>query len=87
MKYSEISSLSISELEKRISNDKEALRKLQFSHAISPIENTGQLKSLRRGIAKLQTAKRVQELATIAKGVSTSNAQANNDNKDNGEKS
>ena len=87
MKYSEISGLSIKELDKKIISEKEALRKLRFGHAISPIEKSGQIMQTRREIARLQTAKRAQELANSAKEASTANAQATNENKDNGEKS
>ncbi|MFA0962589.1 50S ribosomal protein L29 [Roseivirga sp. BDSF3-8] len=58
MKYSEIQSLSSEELNEKIASEQEALRKLKFAHAISPIENPMKIKESRRNIAKLQTALR-----------------------------
>ena len=39
MKNSEIRSLSVEEINQKIAGEKEALQKLKFAHAISPIEN------------------------------------------------
>ena len=62
MKYSELNNLSQADLDKRIASEKEALRKLKFSHAISPIEKPDQIRLARRNIARLQTARRAHEL-------------------------
>jgi large subunit ribosomal protein L29 len=58
MKYSEIQSLSSEELIEKIASEQEALRKLKFAHAISPIENPMKIKESRRNLAKLHTALR-----------------------------
>ncbi len=43
------------DLKARLEEDKQRLKKLEFSHAISPLENPMTLRSLRRDIARLQT--------------------------------
>lgn len=58
MKYSEIQSLSSEELNEKIASEQEALRKLKFAHAISPIENPMKIQESRRNIARLKTALR-----------------------------
>jgi large subunit ribosomal protein L29 len=50
-----IQSLSESDLKARISEDKLRLKKLEFAHAISPLENPMNIRGLRREIARLQT--------------------------------
>ncbi|GJM62058.1 MULTISPECIES: 50S ribosomal protein L29 [Persicobacter] len=61
MKNSEIAQLSKEELIQKITAEKEALQKLQFAHAISPIENPMKIRSSRRMIARLETALRQLE--------------------------
>jgi large subunit ribosomal protein L29 len=39
MKNSDIKTLSVAELKEKIASEKEALRKIQFAHKISSIEN------------------------------------------------
>lgn len=50
-----IQGLSESDLKARINEDKLRLKKLEFAHAISPLENPMNIRSLRREIARLQT--------------------------------
>jgi large subunit ribosomal protein L29 len=45
MKNSEIKALSVAELKDKISAEKEGLRKLQFAHKISSIENPMRINS------------------------------------------
>ncbi len=61
MKNSEIAQLSKEELIQKITAEKETLQKLQFAHAISPIENPMKIRSSRRMIARLETALRQLE--------------------------
>ena len=55
MKNSEIKGLSVTELKEKIGAEKEALRKMQFAHQISSIENPMKLKSSRKLVARLNT--------------------------------
>jgi len=55
MKNTDIKALNASELKEKIGAEKEALRKLQFAHQISSIENPMKLKESRKLIARLST--------------------------------
>jgi len=56
MKNSEIRALTLEEINQKIASEKEAMQKLQFAHAISPIENPMKIRGTRKLIARLQTA-------------------------------
>ena len=62
MKNSEIRGLSEAELNQKIETEYEALRKLKFAHAITPVENPMRIKESKKLIARLQTALRDKEL-------------------------
>ena len=62
MKNSEIRALSAEEIKEKISSEKEALRKLQFAHRISSVENPMKLNQTRKLIARLNTELRAKEL-------------------------
>lgn len=62
MKNSEIKALSVAELKDKISIEKEALRKIQFAHKISSIENPMRINQTRKLIARLSTELRAKEL-------------------------
>ena len=62
-KNSEIKALSFDELQQKLVSDQEAYRKLQFAHAISPLENPMKVRETRKLIARLQTELRSKELA------------------------
>ena len=55
MKTFEIKDLSDSELAKRIADDKESLAHMKFQQATKQIENTAQLRLIRRDIARMMT--------------------------------
>ena len=55
MKQSEIKALSPEQLEQNISTEKDRILKLQFAHAITPIENPMRIRQSRRLIAQLMT--------------------------------
>ncbi len=55
MKTFEIKDLSDAELQKRIADEKESLAHMKFQQATKQIENTAQLKLLRRDIARMTT--------------------------------
>jgi large subunit ribosomal protein L29 len=62
MKNSEIKALSTAELVEKITTEKEAMRKIQFAHQISAIENPMKIKETRKLIARLSTELRAKEL-------------------------
>ena len=47
--------LNEQDLKARIAEDKLRLKKLEFAHAISPLENPLSIRGLRRDIARLKT--------------------------------
>jgi len=51
----ELRNLSESDLKARIQEDSLRLKKLEFAHAISPLENPVSIRGLRRDIARLKT--------------------------------
>lgn len=63
MKKEDIKSLSIEELQEKLSQEQEALTKLKFAHAISPIENPMKVRASRRAVARIQTELRAKQLA------------------------
>lgn len=62
MKNSEIRALSEAELRQKIEGESEALRKLKFAHAITPIENPVKIGEARKLVARLKTALRAKQL-------------------------
>ena len=48
--------LNDNDLKARIQEDEQRLKKLEFAHAISPLENPMSIRSLRKDIARLKTA-------------------------------
>jgi len=47
--------LSVEDLKVKIQEDQLRLKKLEFAHAISPLENPMNIRSLRRDVARLKT--------------------------------
>jgi len=62
MKNEEIKGLSVAELKEKIGVEKEALRKMQFAHQVTAIENPMKLRESRKLVARLQTELRAKEL-------------------------
>lgn len=54
--------LNEADLKARIQEDKLRLKKLEFAHAISPLENPVSIRNLRKDIARLQTELRKKQL-------------------------
>ena len=50
-----IQGLSAEDLKARINEDELRLKKLEFGHAISPLENPMSIRNLRRELARLKT--------------------------------
>ena len=63
MKNSELRSLTLSELQSKLSEERGNLQKMKFAHAITPVENPSNIKNSRRVIAKILTEIRAKELA------------------------
>ena len=50
-----IQGLSVEDLQARVKEDELRLKKLEFAHAISPLENPMSIRNLRRELARLKT--------------------------------
>ena len=55
MKNSEIVELSTEDLTAKLKEEKAALNKLKFAHAVSAIENPNVIKAARKNIARIST--------------------------------
>ena len=62
MKQSEIKSLSAAELQAKLVQLKKTYNDIKIAHAISPIENPLQIRSLRRSVARIATEISKREL-------------------------
>ncbi len=62
----ELNDLTVAELQDKLQEERGALAKLRFSHAVSPIENPMQLRSKRKEVARILTELRKRELANTA---------------------
>ena len=62
----DLKGLSDQDLREKISEEQLRLKKITFSHAITPIENPMSIRSLRRQIAQLKTELRKRELGAQA---------------------
>ncbi|WP_024740614.1 50S ribosomal protein L29 [Tenacibaculum maritimum] len=62
MKQSEIKELSIADLQEQLVALKKKYTDLKMAHAITPLENPLQLKSLRRSVARIATELTKREL-------------------------
>lgn len=56
MKKEDFSTLSLAELQTRVSQERERVAKLQFAHAVTPLENPNVLRNAKRDIARMLTA-------------------------------
>lgn len=54
--------LNVADLNARIQEDQLRLKKLEFAHAISPLENPMSIRGLRKDIARLKTELKKKEL-------------------------
>ena len=57
-----LKSLSIVDIKARIDEDQLRLKKLEFAHTISPLENPMSIRGLRKDIARLKTELKKKEL-------------------------
>ena len=54
--------LSVADLKARIQEDEVRLKKLEFAHAITPLENPMSIRALRRDIARMKSELTKREL-------------------------
>ncbi len=62
MKTREIKELTTKEIEERIDTETANLNQLSLNHSISPLDNPGQIKQVRRTVARLLTELRQREI-------------------------
>lgn len=58
-----IKGLSDEDLSGRIKEDEQRLKKLEFAHALSPLENPMTIRNLRRELARLKTEQKKKQLS------------------------
>ena len=63
MKATEIRSLSVEDLNKKLADLKTELFNLRFQHAVNQLDNPLRLSEVRKDIARVKTALREKELA------------------------
>ncbi len=68
MKSDEIKKLNTDELKKRIADEEQNLAHLRFQLATSQLESPIKVRTVRRDIARMKTALRMQELNATRKG-------------------
>ena len=62
MKIAEIREMSTADLVERIQAEQASYQQMLLNHAVSPLENSSQIKIARRNIARLKTVLRQKEL-------------------------
>lgn len=63
IKREDLNTLSVEDLKQRLQDDAGRLQKLQFNHAVNPLDNPMQIRFMRREIARLKTELKQRELA------------------------
>lgn len=58
----DLKNLNEQDLKSKISDEELRIKKMKFSHAISPVENPMSIRALRREIARMKTELRRREL-------------------------
>ncbi len=62
MKQSEVKELSVADLQEELGKNRKLLSDLKMTHAISPLDNPIQIRSVRRTVARLATELTKREL-------------------------
>jgi large subunit ribosomal protein L29 len=57
-----LTDMNVQDLQAKIQEDQLRLKKLEFAHAISPLENPMNIRALRRDIARIKTQLKKKEL-------------------------
>ncbi|GAB4256710.1 MAG: 50S ribosomal protein L29 [Vicingaceae bacterium] len=65
MKQEDIKGLSTSDLLEKLAEQEEVLMKLKLNHAIAPLENPLQIRTVRKLIARIHTELRKRELEEV----------------------
>ena len=58
-----VKEMNVDDLKARIKEDEMRLKKLEFAHAITPLENPMSIRALRKDLARLKTAFKSKQLA------------------------
>ena len=67
MKKADLSQLSTNDLREKLSEEKNSLSKMKFTHTISPAESPARITHSRKNIARMLTELRKRELAETKK--------------------
>jgi large subunit ribosomal protein L29 len=62
-KGTELKDLTLVELQDKLQDERNTLRKLRFNHTVSPIDNPMQLRDRKKNVARILTELRKRELA------------------------
>lgn len=62
----ELKDLTPLELQDKLDSERDALTKLRFNHAVSPVESPAQLRITRKSVARILTEMRRREIANTA---------------------
>lgn len=62
MKQSEVKNLSVADLQQKLAEAKKTYTDLKMAHALSPIQNPLQIRTVRRTVARLATEIAKREL-------------------------
>jgi len=62
MKASDIKSMSVEEMNEKLTDLKKELFALRFQHAVNQLDNTARLKAVKKDIARVKTVLRSKEL-------------------------
>ncbi len=65
-KKQELKDLTPLELQDKLQTEQNALNKLRFNHAVSPVESPAQLRGTRKSVARILTEMRRREIANTA---------------------
>ena len=57
-----LKNMNVQDLQAKIQEDQLRLKKLEFAHAISPLENPMNIRALRRDIARIKTELKKKEM-------------------------
>ena len=67
MKKADLSQLGTKDLQEKLTEEKNALGKMKFGHAITPVENPMRINLARKTIARTMTELRKRELSEAKK--------------------
>lgn len=62
--YKGISQMGLEDLQARIGEDEQRLKKLKFAHSVTPLENPVTIRLLRKDIARLKTVLQIRKIAS-----------------------